>query len=116
LLVVKKLVDTIKEQSEAKRDSDLEFYKKKLELHKKRLENLSFWLDIILRYCFFWLACGLVAYWIYNVVDILNTSGAKDNNFELSRGVLIALLTTTTANIIGIATIIARYLFPNRGG
>ena len=35
-------------------------------------------------------------------------------DFELSDNVLIAFITTTTINVIGIIYIVARWLFPNR--
>lgn len=34
----------------------------------------------------------------------------------ISDGVLITLLTTTTADVLGLFVIVTRYLFPNKGG
>lgn len=43
---------------------------------------------------------------------VLVLSGIAINNFHLNDEVLITLLGTTTANVIGIFVIVAKYLFP----
>lgn len=54
--------------------------------------------------------CG-VYYYGYHVIEILYKQGGF-NMFVLSEGVLITLLTTTTANVLILLHIIAKYLFP----
>lgn len=53
----------------------------------------------------------LVAYMMV-VCFILFLSGITINHFYLSDTVLVTLLGTTTANVIGIFIVVAKYLFP----
>lgn len=55
----------------------------------------------------FWLLVG----YLVVVFSILSLSACKCVCFELSDSVLITLLTTTTANVIGIFIIVVKYLF-----
>ena len=55
----------------------------------------------------FWFLVGFIAC----VFILLFTSGIECLKFELSDAVLITLLTTTSANIIGIFAFVVRYLF-----
>ena len=57
---------------------------------------------------------GLLIGYIFFVVLMLFGTGYWGCGFSLSDNLLIALVTTTTANIIGIYTIVARYLFPTK--
>lgn len=52
----------------------------------------------------------LCTYMLFVGIIILG-SGNKHDNFELSDTVLIALITTTTANVIGIFVFVVKYLF-----
>lgn len=56
---------------------------------------------------------SLVCIYLCVVGIILWQSGKQLNGFQLSDNVLIALLTTTTANVIGLFTFVVKYLFPN---
>lgn len=55
----------------------------------------------------FWLLVG----YLVVVFSILSLSACKCVCFELSDSVLITLLSTTTANVIGIFIIVVKYLF-----
>lgn len=50
------------------------------------------------------------------VFVILFKHGCLFNGFELSDSVIVALITTTTANIIGIFVFVVRYLFNTPNG
>lgn len=53
--------------------------------------------------------------WYMVVVGvILFLSGITVNHFYLSDTVLVTLLGTTTANVIGIFIVVAKYLFPTK--
>ena len=54
-----------------------------------------------------------LCFYMILVFFILYKSGSLYNSFELSDSVIIALITTTTANIIGIFAFVVRYLFKN---
>ncbi len=61
----------------------------------------------------FWLVVG----WLIFVGIVVVADGIKpvwnNDRFDLSDPVLIALITTTTINVIGLFFIVLRYLFPN---
>lgn len=67
------------------------------ELRKQYVPNL-FMLTV------FWLAAVIVIVWRV----------AEGRNFHLSDNVLVALITSTTINVIGIFIIAARWLFPHK--
>lgn len=52
-----------------------------------------------------------LCFYMILVFFILYKIGSLYNSFELSDSVIIALITTTTANIIGIFAFVVRYLF-----
>lgn len=52
-----------------------------------------------------------LCFYMILVFFILYKSGSLYNSFELSDSVIIALITTATANIIGIFAFVVRYLF-----
>jgi hypothetical protein len=52
--------------------------------------------------------------WMGAVYAVIVLSGWSIGGFALSDGVLIALITGTTANVIGLFVIVARYLFAKR--
>lgn len=86
---------------------------------KKRLEVFDFKLTIIMRLGLTGILLFIVVAWMIwvgklvflNGLNYAIKSGLK--GFYLSDNVMIALLTTTTANIIGLLVIVTRYFFPN---
>lgn len=54
------------------------------------------------------------AIYMFGVFVILFLSGTETTNFKLSDNVLITLLGTTTANVIGILIIVVTYLFSRK--
>ena len=56
---------------------------------------------------------SLVCIYLCVVGVMLWQGGMELSGFQLSDNVLIALLTTTTANVIGLFTFVVKYLFPN---
>ena len=55
----------------------------------------------------FWLVAG----WLISMVIIVVLQGFKLFGFRLSTSVLMALVTSTTAGVLGTLTIVVRYLF-----
>ena len=58
----------------------------------------------------FVLICG----WLIGIAVILLCSGFGVFGFAFSDGVLIALISGTTVNVLGLFIIVANYLFPKR--
>lgn len=56
----------------------------------------------------------LVCVWLGVVCTILFLAGFKLGGFSLESSVLIALLGTTTVNIVGVLLAVTGYLFPKR--
>ena len=54
-----------------------------------------------------WLGCMIV-------IILLSGFGSKCEYFKMADSVLIALITTTTASVIGLFAIVANYLFKNK--
>ena len=57
---------------------------------------------------------SFAAIYMFGVFVILFLSGTETTNFKLSDNVLITLLGTTTANVIGILIIFVTYLFSRK--
>jgi|ERR1035437_7063316 hypothetical protein len=51
--------------------------------------------------------------WSYEIIKILWASGRTSGGFHLSDSVLIALVSTSIANFLGLVVIVARHLFPS---
>ena len=62
----------------------------------------------------------LVVCWLFSIFVIVIAQGirwpwmSRYIGFDLPESVLIALVTTTTASVVGILLIVTRYLFPQR--
>lgn len=78
---------------------------------KQRLENEAIGQNIKERKKYaghiFWLIVG----WLVLLFVVLGLQGFKYCEFELSENVLLALITGTTVNILGIFVIVVNYLF-----
>ena len=57
---------------------------------------------------------SFAAIYMFGVFVILFLSGTQTTNFKLSDNLLITLLGTTTANVIGILIIVVTYLFSRK--
>lgn len=57
---------------------------------------------------------NFVSLYMFGVFFLLVMSGVGTNDFHLSDTVLVTLLGTTTATIIGVFNFVARYLFHNK--
>jgi uncharacterized membrane protein (DUF485 family) len=64
---------------------------------------------------FFYLSCA----WLVAIVAIIMLQGFGYSfwgaPFKLSDSIVLAMIGSTTANVLGILYIVAKYLFPNRG-
>lgn len=82
------------------------------ELESKSLDNKSKKIDICLRISFaFWVLVIVTSFLLF-VREILYLKFNYDKN--LSDNVIIALLTTTTINVLTLAFMVIRYLFPKK--
>ena len=91
-------------------DHELEL--KKEEVKSKKIDNQSKTIDIILRYIFAFWVLFIVTWFLYYVKEILYLKFNYEKN--LSDTVIIALLTTTTINILTLAFMVISYLFPKK--
>ena len=93
---------------------DLELESKSLdhELESKLLDNKSKKADINLRKFFAFWVLFIVTWFLYYVKDILYLKFNYEKH--LSDTVIIALLTTTTINILTLAFMVISYLFPKK--
>ncbi|MBA4028091.1 MAG: hypothetical protein C0475_02940 [Planctomyces sp.] len=73
--------------------------------HERDIENRGKYTSRL-----YWLMVG----WMGAVYAVIVLSGLTAWGFKLSDAVLIALITGTTANVIGLFVIVARYLFAKK--
>ena len=91
-------------------DHELEL--KKEEVNSKKLDNKSNSIDIYLRIFFAFWVLFIVTSFLNYVKEILSLKFNYEKN--LSDNVIIALLTTTTINILTLAFMVISYLFPKK--
>lgn len=73
----------------------------------RRLKIINLAQDIKLRNYFSWATFGLVSLWLIGVILLLMYSGQPPE-------VLIALISGSTVQVIGLYYIVLRYIFPQR--
>lgn len=71
--------------------------------------------NIDLRKHFSWATYGLLVGWLLLVLSIVVLSGFKALGFELAENVLITLLVSSSANVIGMFFLVLKYLFDRNG-
>ena len=90
----------------------------RVEVEKLRAELDSFRQDVRERKTFAPKLYALTCCWLCSVVVIILMQAFSEGNsrhfFRLSDSVLIALLGTTTVNVIGLFYAVAKYLFPEK--
>lgn len=91
------------------KDKSLDFYERKM----KALEIRNKAQDIAMRKRYADHIFSLVSIYMFAVFLILILSGSP-SSFSMSDTVLVTLLGTTTANVIGVLVIVAKYLFPKK--
>jgi len=57
----------------------------------------------------------LVLFWLLCVITSVFLAGIKPLGFVLSDNVLIAFITSTTLNVVGLFAIVAKWMFPQNG-
>jgi hypothetical protein len=82
----------------------------KLSNEKLRLENLNLSQNISLRRTFGSWTFILVALWLYGTMELI--FGVATNIAHLSDPVMIALITTSLATVVGLLWLVLAYLFP----
>lgn len=89
----------------------------RIEIERLRVELDSLKQDIRQRKAFAPKLYVLTCVWLSLVLAILLLQGFSEGRyhfFRLSEGVLIALLGTTTVNVVGLFYVVAKYLFPQK--
>ena len=104
--------DIISKQTIYSHDRELESKSLDHELESKLLDNKSKKADLILRKFFAFWVLFIVTWFLYYVKEILYLKFNYDKT--LSDTVIIALLTTTTINILTLAFMVISYLFPKK--
>lgn len=89
--------------------STADYYEREL----KKLEIKSKAQDIEMRKTYANQIFHLMVYYLFAVFLILFLSGSP-SSFKMSDNVLMVLLGTTTANVIGLFAIVMNYLFPKK--
>ena len=102
--------DIFSKQSTYSYDHELE--SKSLDNKSKKIDITSKRVDIFLRYIFAFWVLFIVTSFLLFVKEILYLKFNYDKN--LSDNVIIALLTTTTINILTLAFMVISYLFPKK--
>ena len=85
--------------------SELEWY----EANKHLLDLTSRSNNIRARKIFAWAIFAMVGVWLTAVLTIVVLTGLK--KFDLDKTVLIALITSGSVNVIGLFSLVAKYLF-----
>lgn len=89
----------------------------RVELEKLRAELESFTQDVRQRRTFAPKLYVLTCVWLAAVIVVILMQGFSEgwhHFFRLSDPVLIALLGTTTVNVVGLFYVVAKYLFPEK--
>lgn len=84
-----------------------------LKKEEQKLKNEEKRQDINMRKVYADHIFTLVSLYMFAVFFILILNGSP-SSFHLSDTVLVTLLGTTTANVIGVLIVVAKYLFPNK--
>ena len=85
-----------------------------LDIQAKKLRNDSLAQDIGLRRDLAKAIFVLIALWLYFVGCIILLQGFRFGGFQLADSAIIALITTTTASVLGIFLVVTRYFFPEK--
>jgi hypothetical protein len=87
--------------------------KSQLERHRYRQETRRMRREDDLRHRMVRIVFWFVSIWVTTIILIVVLNSVKWLQFETSDRVLIALLATTTINIIGLFVAVVNYLFPS---
>jgi hypothetical protein len=115
--IPKPRIEEIAEVSTANAVSQIEALKEQVGFSSgKESELKQKSLDWVQKYLFKWFlflfVVGISAWWSISVLRIVWKSGTSGSSFHLSDSVLIALVSTSIANFLGLVVIVARHLFP----
>ena len=102
--------DTQAGASSVERDESLERLK---QLQQDREERKKY-ADKIFRLIVIWLGFIMVLLFFQGFCNLLRTSPDSQPCFFLSDAVLIAAITSTTASVIALFVLVAKYLYPKR--
>ncbi|GEM_PF-2363428 len=90
----------------------LNLEKEKIRKYKSRTERYR--INTILRIVFSAIYTGILVFWLYRILNIVQYNNL--DHYELSDHVLLGLLATTTANVMGMVVIVLKNLFPMPSG
>lgn len=104
------IVDTVSSEPDA--TTRLEITNWELEEHKAKVRGVIQDIGERKKYaiCIF----VLVAVWLALMGSIILLQGFTIYRFTLSENVLIAVVTTTTAGVVGLLLVVVKYLFPSQ--
>lgn len=68
------------------------------------------WVDLILKFTVSGIIVALLWRWISFVMEVIKQA----NNLKLNSSVQISLVSGTSVNLIGLLTVMAKYLFPQK--
>lgn len=94
--------------------TELDIRKTELDIRKEELEGRR--QDRLQRKAYADNIFTFLCMYMIIIFVIIFKHGSLFNSFELSDSVIVALITTTTANIIGIFVFVVRYLFNTPNG
>jgi len=95
-------------QKRAERDNH------RLDMDRKRLNNQSLRDDISSRKDFAYKLFGLAVAWLFAVYWMVLLNGGGFVQLEISDNVILAMIGSTTVNVLGLFYIVANYLFPTK--
>lgn len=110
-------VESITTSAELEPDFELDLEEHKLEFRVACLQHdfLELQANHLLRLSYtsriYWMVIG----WLACVVACIGFSGFGAYGFKLSDAVLIAFLSTTTVNVIGLFVLVAKWMYPTGG-
>jgi hypothetical protein len=111
---IKDIQKVILESSPPEPDSDVrvDLERERLEIERLRTELNSLKNDITARQIYAGLTYLLVILWLGLIIWIIIATGS--GWYRLSDTVLVALITTTTLNVLGLFLVVTQYLFPKK--
>jgi hypothetical protein len=111
---IKDVQKVILESSPSEPDSDVrvDLERERLEIERLRTDLNSLKNDITARKVYVGLTYFLVIVWLGLIIWIIIATGS--GWYKLSDTVLVALITTTTLNVLGLFLVVTQYLFPKK--
>ena len=108
-------ISQLQDESGEEQDPTEEWEKDSHEWKRNQLEVEGLELDLKQRKQYAVALFIMLVFWLVSMLIVVFFQGFKTSGFALTDTVLVALLSTSTVNVIGIYMVVARYIFPVRG-